>query len=344
MIVRFNAESRQGLLAAAGVIPVFAKKRLSQKSSGRPSRRSRTLPALGTGGTSLRGDTPAPSSSIVAEAELRPFGSSLRSPHHSFGTVPPLPCRGWHVPQGCSSASAARCLVSAILLIMAVACSRPGSWEQFVKVEDAPGGVYEFVIPASVITPTTVNPSTSAIPSEVKEPSLRAMASSDCKSNFDLTFYTSPLSEPLQLEILWQVTPQLMAGNQLNTSNMPEAPLQPGVERRFYESADNQTVACHSETVWFPAGEHRALYRSGVRFSADLSGNTPKSLQVPPKNPLPVENIAEISTGTPKNTPTCIENGEKLYRSSVKIRVTPVNPPEGFRGLGIIIKRNDGTR
>ena len=290
-----------------------------------PSGRSPRFRAAG--GTSLRGDTPAPSSSIVAAA--------FATPSHPAIT---------HVPQGRSSASAARCLVSAILLVMAVACSRPGSWEQFVKVEDAPGGVYEFVIPASVITPTTVNPSTSAIPSEVKEPSLRAMASSDCKSTFDLTFYTSPLSEPLQLEILWQVTPQLMAGNQLNTSNMPEAPLQPGVERRFYETADNQTVACHRETVWFPAGEHRALYRSGVRFSDDLSGNTPKSLQVPPKNPLPVEDNAEISIGTPKNTPTCIGNGEKLYRSAVTIRVTPINPPEGFRGLGIIIKRNDGTR
>ena len=30
-----------------------------------------------------------------------PFGSSLRSPHHRLKpTVPPLPCRGWHVPQG----------------------------------------------------------------------------------------------------------------------------------------------------------------------------------------------------------------------------------------------------
>ena len=301
MIVRFNAESRQVLLAAAGVIPVFAKKRLSQKSSGRPSRRSRTLPAFGTGVTSLRGDTPAPSSSIVAEA--------FATPSHPAIT---------HVPQGRSSASAARCLVSAILLVMAVACSRPGSWEQFVKVEDAPGGVYEFALPLPASTST-------ATPSA---------------TTYDISFYTAPLAEPLQLEILWQ----LMAGNQLNTSNMPEAPLQPGVERRFYESADNQTVACHSETVWFPAGEHRALYRSGVRFSADLSGNTPKSLQVPPKNPLPVENNAEISTGTPKNTPTCIGNGEKLYRSAVTIRVTPINPPEGFRGLGIIIKRNDGTR
>ena len=300
MIVRFNAESRQVLLAAAGVIPVFAKKRLSQKSSGRPSRRSRTLPAFGTGVTSLRGDTPAPSSSIVAEA--------FATPSHPAIT---------HVPQGRSSASAPR-LFLAVLMVMAVACSRPGSWEQFVKVEDAPGGVYKFALPLQASTST-------ATPSA---------------TTYDISFYTAPLAEPLQLEILWQ----LMAAKQLNISNMPEAPLQPGVERRFYESADNQTVACHSETVWFPAGEHRALYRSSVRFSDDLSGNTPISLQVPPKNPLPVENNAEISTGTPKNTPTCIGNGEKLYRSAVTIRVTPINPPEGFRGLGIIIKRNDGTR
>ncbi len=214
-------------------------------------------------------------------------------------------------------ASAARCLVSAILLVMAVACSRPGSWEQFIRVEDAPGGVYEFAIPSS-----------SVIPSEAKE------------STFNLTFYTSPLDEPLQLEILWQ----LMAAKQLNISNMPESSLRPGVGDGLCETADNQTVACHSETVWFPAGEHRALYRSGICFSDDLSGNTPKSLQVPPKNPLPVENIAEISTGTPKNTPTCIENGENLYRSAVTIQVTPINPPEDFRGLGIICKTNDGTR
>ena len=263
-----------------------------------PSGRSPRFRAAG--GTSLRGDTPAPSSSIVAEA--------FATPSHPAIT---------HVPQGRSSASAPR-LFLAVLMVMAVACSRPGSWEQFVKVEDAPGGVYEFALPLQASTST-------ATPSA---------------TTYDISLYTAPLAEPLQLEILWQ----LMAAKQLNTSNMPEAPLQPGVERRFYETADNQTVACHSETVWFPAGEHRALYRSGVRFSDDLSGNTPISLQVPPKNPRPVENNAEISTGTPKNTPTCIGNGEKLYRSAVTIRVTPINPPEGFRGLGIIIKRNDGTR
>lgn len=293
MIVRFNAESRQGLLAA--------NMNLSQKSSGRPSRHSRTLPAFGTGGTSLRGDTPAPSSSIVAAA--------FATPSHPAIT---------HVPQGRSSASAARCLVSAILLILAVACSRPGSWEQFIRAEDAAGGVYEFALPLQASTST-------AIPSA---------------TTYDISLYTAPLAEPLQLEILWQ----LMAAKQLNISNIPEFSLRPGVGDGLCETADNQTVACHSETVWFPAWEHRALYRSGIRFSADLSGNTPKSLQVPPKNPLPVENIAEISTGTPKNTPTCIENEEKLYRSAVTIQVTPVNPPEGFRGLGIIIKRNDGTR
>lgn len=195
-------------------------------------------------------------------------------------------------------ASAARCLVSAILLVMAVACSRPGSWEQFIRVEDAPGGVYEFAIPSS-----------SVIPSEVKE------------STFDLSFYTSPLDEPLQLAITWLYSPD----EELRSTYGPYSILL-------------------TENVWFPAGEHRALYRSGICFSDDLSGNTPKSLQVPPKNPLPVENIAEISTGTPKNTPTCIDNGENLYRSAVTIQVTPINPPEYFRGLGIICKTNDGTR
>ncbi len=198
--------------------------------------------------------------------------------------LPTSPSSG-SVPSSAVRAEA-RSLFSAILLLLAVACSKPGSWEQFIRAEEAPGGVYEFVIPAVVTISTTG-------PGEAKA------------STFDLSFYTAPLSGPLQLEIAF--------------SDL-------------------------RETVWFPAGEHRALYRSGVRFSDDLSGNTPISLQVPPKNPLPVENIAEISTGTPKNTPTCIENGENLDRSAVTIQVTPINPPEDFRGLGIIIKRNDGTR
>jgi hypothetical protein len=168
-----------------------------------------------------------------------------------------------------------------------VACSGPSSYEQFVRAEDAADGVYEFAIPASVIS------------GEAKG------------SSFDLSFYTAPIDEPLQLAITWLYSP----GDILLT-----------------------------ETVWFPAGELRALYRSGVRFSDDLSGNTPISLQVPPKNPLPVEKNAEISTGTPKNIPTCIENGENLDRSAVTIQVTPINPPEDFRGLGIICKTNDGTR
>ena len=39
------AAAPSGFPAAAGVIPVFAEKRLSRKSSGQPSQRSRTLPA-----------------------------------------------------------------------------------------------------------------------------------------------------------------------------------------------------------------------------------------------------------------------------------------------------------
>ena len=37
----------------------------------------------------IAGEVPPPSG-------VRPSGS----PHHPFGAVPPLPCRGWHVPQG----------------------------------------------------------------------------------------------------------------------------------------------------------------------------------------------------------------------------------------------------
>ena len=33
---------------------------------------------------------------VVPPSGVRPSDS----PHHPFGTVPPLPCRGWHVPQG----------------------------------------------------------------------------------------------------------------------------------------------------------------------------------------------------------------------------------------------------
>ena len=37
-----------------------------------------------------------PTGKVVPPSGVRPSGS----PHHPFGTVPPLPCRGWHVPQG----------------------------------------------------------------------------------------------------------------------------------------------------------------------------------------------------------------------------------------------------
>nr|MCR5518783.1 hypothetical protein [Bacteroidales bacterium] len=39
-------------------------------------------------------------SELLRAACHSPFGSSLRSPHHPFGTVPPLPNRGCYVPQG----------------------------------------------------------------------------------------------------------------------------------------------------------------------------------------------------------------------------------------------------
>ena len=186
--------------------------------------------------------------SAHAGAEVRPFGSSLRSPHHPFGTVPPLSNRGCYVPQGRTSAPSTAHHTEAFatpshpsillaLLLFAVACSGPGSYEEFVRAEDAPGGVYEFVVPDGA----------PVIPGEAKEP-----------ATCDLSFYTAPLKEPLQLEIV---------------------------------------LDSLKETVWFPFGQHKALYRSSVRLAG-----------------------AEA------------------------LRVRPNDPPERFRGLGIIIKRNDGTR
>ena len=238
-----------------------------------------------------------------ARAEVRPFGSSLRSPHHPFGTVPPLSNRGCYVPQGRTSAPCSQRLLQRLhtllaaavfpvgvfsgdrahfwrfllpvfgfsgdrehlageevfplsvktgqqeqwraclrgvlqcffflLTFISISCKGPQSYEEFVRAEDAAGGVYEFVIPSS--------------------------------TTCDLSFYTAPLDEPLQLEI---------------------------------------TLDSLKETVWFPAGQHKALYRSGIRLTG-----------------------AEASTHV-----------------AVVLRVRPVNPPEDFRGLGIIIKRNDGTR
>ena len=129
-------------------------------------------------------------------------------------------------------------------VLLGISCSGPGSYEEFVRAEDAAGGVYEFAFPGV----TTVIPSSTVIPSEAKE-----------SPAFDLSFYTAPLAEPLQLQI---------------------------------------TLDSLSETVWFPVGQNKALYRSGIRLTG----------------------------------------------AETVLRVRPVNPPEEFRGLGIIIKRNDGTR
>ena len=91
--------------------------------------------------------------------------NTLRSPHHPFGT---------YVPQGLSPSAAGHCLLLAVLLLLAVACGRPASYEKFVRADEAAGGVYEFC------------------------PEM-----SDTTASYDLSFYTAPLSEPLHLEIIW---------------------------------------------------------------------------------------------------------------------------------------------
>ena len=242
-------------------------------------------------------------------------------------------------------------------VLLGISCSGPGSYEEFVRAEDATGGVYEFVIPSEAKES-----------GEAKEPSLRAMAPLGGKSrSFDLSFYTAPLDEPLQLEITWYS----VEANQLNTNKLPETSLQPELSRRFCESADNQAVTLHAirrETVWFPAGQHKALYRSGVSLDNSINSNYTTRASA---GPSPIQGI--FGEGTSVLPPTFPNSGQKRGRSQasgqdlpqkqgkmgkvesllgkgeskgpqIQLQVRPIDPPEDFRGLGIIIKRNDGTR
>ena len=168
----------------------------------------------------------------------------------------------------------------ALTLAMAASCSRPASYEQFIKAEDAVGGVYEFALPASL-----------RVPGE--------------DTAFDIFFYTSPLKDALQLEIVAE-------------------------------------GLC--ETVWFPAGEHRALYRSGVVFSGS-GGQAADSALL--RNPI--RENASLAACPPDSS---------LFRNPIRenaslaacpteeviLRIKVADPPEDFRGLGIICKRNNGTR
>ena len=72
------------------------------------------------------------------------------------------------------------------------------------------------------------------------------LALDDSLSVYDLSFYTAPLEEPLRLDVSWGTVPAV------------------------------------DETVWFPSGKSRALYRSGVRPSGEESRRPVKlSVRVP---------------------------------------------------------------
>jgi len=295
-------------------------------------------------------------------AEVCPFGSSLRSPHHRpKPTVPPLPCRGWHVPQGQTSAPSClpsapsgspavagvlpvlqkftdrehfarilRPFFSAVVMLALAACSRPASYEQFIKAENARDGVYEFAIPATILT------SASSVNTTAHTASAAAAAPAP---TFDISLYTAPLENALQLEILWL---ELPSGDLSHfSSEMPQVPSEnggPGANMpqnaadttKIDTTCSNNGVLCgrsapgpriiHEESVWFPAGKHRVLYRSGLAL-----GNVPE--------PCASQDTAGIPGGT-HATPA----------PRIILKIKPVNPPGSFRGLGIICKRNDGTR
>ena len=216
------------------------------------------------------------------------------------------------------------------MMLALAACSRPASYEQFIKAENARDGVYEFAIPATILTSaSSVN--TTAHPASA--------ATAAPAPTFDISLYTAPLENALQLEISWL---ELPSGDLSHFSpEMQQVPSEkggPGAKMPEYAAGtpkidttcSNNDVLCgrsepgpriiHEESVWFPAGEYRVLYRSGLAL-----GNVPESC------------ASQDTVGIPGGT-------HATPAPRIILRIKPVNPPGSFRGLGIIFKRNDGTR
>jgi len=61
-----------------------------------------------------------------------------------------------------------------LMSVMLCSCGRPASYEEFIRCDEAPGGIYSF----SLDIPDTL-------------------------ASYDLSFYTSSMDEALQLEISW---------------------------------------------------------------------------------------------------------------------------------------------
>ena len=195
---------------------------------------------------------------------------------------------------------------SAALILALAACSRPVSYEQFIKAEDAPAGIYEFAIPSSIFT-SSASPAAAA-------PKLSAVSG----PTYNISIYTAPLEKALQLDILWIAASS--EDLQHFPSKMPQVPFEKGRQIILRES------------VWFPAGEHRALYRSGVSL-----GVREEDIVERPATPGQGEGPFRDGVGGMSSFRTETASG-------ILLQIKPINPPETFRGLGIICKQNDGTR
>ena len=209
----------------------------------------------------------------------------------------------------------------AIAGLFAIACSRPASYEQFVKADDATAGIYEFTLDMS-----------------------------DTTASYDISLYTAPLHNPLLLDITWLVPPKSLSNSEIAMSPFLQMP-----EGDTAQLAGNQHVDGHSKTdiaefreaVWFPAGEHRALYRSGISFGRN------KQMHERPAGAITGEHFfcepANDSGGNNNELAGSsyglkVGPGNPSFCQEVKLQVKINNQPDGFRGLGIICKRNNGTR
>ena len=195
-----------------------------------------------------------------------------------------------------------RIILPVTLLLLAAGC-RPASYEQFIRADQAQDGEYVF-----------------------------ALDLSDSTATYDLSFYT-------------RVDPALMA------AATPSAEL--ALQVCWYSPAGEATAsdpvrgsAAHPSQPggWAPRSEGNRGPRKSADFWGAHEGGTPLGGSTSPAC-LAMPELSEIVY-----LPFGAEAGSvKLYRSGVNpapagewhLSVTPIAPPEGLRGIGIICKRVD---
>lgn len=207
------------------------------------------------------------------------------------------------------SAVMLRIILPVTLLLLAAGC-RPASYEQFIRADQAQDGEYVF-----------------------------ALDLSDSTATYDLSFYTrvdpalmaaaTPSAE-LALQVCW-LAPQPSVGEAVPPSGVRPSDSPHHSSGAVPPKRGNPGSPASCRSLGCPRGWH-----------------VPQGERLPDSTALSCLAVPEMSEIV--YLPFGAEAGSvKLYRSGVNpapagewhLSVTPIAPPEGLRGIGIICKRVD---